>query len=95
MCFLRRLFDTAIISYEKEYETDALMLFDLSKDLGEENDLAKSQPELTARMHDRLNDYLAEIGAKVPTKNPDYDPKNDKGLNNRSFPGRQRPGGAR
>ena len=79
----------------KEYETDALMLFDLSKDLGEGNDLASSQPELTAKLHNRLNGYLAEIGAKVPTKNPGYDPKNDKGLKDRSFPSRQGRGGGR
>ena len=71
------------------------MLFDLSKDLGEGNDLASSQPELTAKLHNRLNGYLAEIGAKVPTKNPGYDPKNDKGLKDRSFPSRQGRGGGR
>lgn len=72
----------------KEYETDTVMLFDLSVDLGEQNDLSESKPELTEEMHARLNDYLSDIGAKVPNKNPDYDPKKDRGLNNRSFPGR-------
>jgi len=72
----------------KEYETDTVMLFDLSVDLGEQNDLSESKPELTEEMHARLNDYLSDIGAKIPTKNPDYDPKKDRGLNNRSFPGR-------
>ena len=75
----------------KEYETETLMLFDLSKDLGEQNDLSQSNPELTASMHKRLNTYLADISAKVPTKNPDYDPKEDKGLNNQFFFGGSRP----
>jgi len=75
----------------KEYETETLMLFDLSKDLGEQNDLSQSNPELTASMHKRLNTYLADIGAKVPTKNPDYDPKEDKGLKNQFFFGGSRP----
>ena len=70
----------------KEYDTDTLMLFDLSKDLGEQNDLSKSKPKVAAEMHDRLNSYLADIGAKVPTKNPDYDASKDLGLqNNRTF----------
>lgn len=70
----------------KEYDTDTLMLFDLSKDLAEQNDLSRSQPDVTSNLHQRLNDYLADIGAKVPTKNPEYDAEKDLGLkNNRVF----------
>ena len=61
------------------------MLFDLSKDLEESKDLSPTKPDLAAQLHKRLNDYLADIGAKVPDKNSNYDPKLDKGLNNRTF----------
>lgn len=83
---MKGVFPQASIRYgdyklRKEYDTDTLMLFDLSKDISEEHDLSKSDPQLTAELHTRLNNYLFEIGAKIPTRNPNYDPKLDKGLN--------------
>jgi len=87
---MKDVFPQASIRYgdyklRKEYDTNTLMLFDLSKDLGEAKDLSKSKPDIAAQLHNRLNEYLADIDAKVPTKNPDYDPELDKGLNSRTF----------
>ena len=76
----------------KEYDTDRLMLFDLSKDIGETNDLSSSHPDLTKKIHKKLNDYLAEVQAKIPTKNINYDPKKDRGGEQIIFGGRALPG---
>ena len=71
----------------KLYETDKLHLFNLSKDIGEENDLAGRKPEVVAKLHDRLNTYLASVDAQMPQPNPYYDPSwpagGRRGRNNR------------
>ena len=58
----------------KFYETGQVRLHDLSKDIGEENDLAKKMPEKTEDLKKRLESYLKEINAQMPKMNPDYDP---------------------
>ena len=71
----------------KLYETDKLHLFDLSKDIGEENDLAGRKPEVVAKLHDQLNAYLVSVDAQMPQPNPYYDPSwpvgGRRGRNNR------------
>lgn len=58
----------------KFYEDNRLMLFDLSKDIGERNDLSKSLPTETAQLKDRLEKYLTAVDAQLPTLNPNFDP---------------------
>lgn len=58
----------------KSYETGELRLYDLAKDMGERNDLAKQMPDKAAEMGRRLNEYLKAINAQMPTANPNYDP---------------------
>lgn len=58
----------------KFYEDNKLLLFDLSKDLRESNNLATKMPEETNNLHKALNEYLAAIQAQLPTPNPKYDP---------------------
>jgi arylsulfatase A-like enzyme len=80
----------------KFYEDNRLALFDLSKDIGEQNDLSGRMPQQTAQLHQRLNRYLAAVGAQLPVVNPSYDPsrpptlpqKGRRGQGNR--PGRPR-----
>jgi uncharacterized coiled-coil protein SlyX len=60
----------------KFYETDRLALFDLSQDIQEQNDLAAERSADVEKMHDRMQAYLADIGAKLPVPNADYDPEN-------------------
>jgi hypothetical protein len=60
----------------KFYEDDRLALFDLSKDLSEQNDLSKQMPAETEQLHERLKKYLADVDAQFATPNPDYDPSN-------------------
>ena len=56
------------------YEDDRVALFDLSKDIGERNDLAKQMPRETQMLKERLTNYLTAVSAQLPTKNNDFDP---------------------
>ena len=57
----------------KFYEDNKLLLFDLSKDLRESNNLATKMPEETNNLDKALNEYLTAIQAQLPTPNPKYD----------------------
>jgi len=48
-------------------------LYNLIKDIHEDNDLAKFQPERTAEMSNTLLNWLEEVGAKYPQPDPLYD----------------------
>ncbi|HMZ20898.1 MAG TPA: sulfatase [Blastocatellia bacterium] len=67
----------------KSYETGELRLFDLSKDIGERNDLVKQMPDKAAEMERRLNEYLKAVNAQMPTVNSNYDPSKATADNNR------------
>lgn len=56
------------------FEEDRVALFDLSKDIGERNDLSGRMPRETEMLKARLNQYLTSVNAQLPTKNSDYDP---------------------
>ena len=56
------------------YEDNRDVLFDLSKDLGERDDLAERMPVEAKKLRDRLDTYLAAVDAQFPTPNPNYDP---------------------
>jgi arylsulfatase A-like enzyme len=58
----------------KFYEDNRLLLFDLSQDIGERNDLAAQMPAETQRLRKRLESHLTAINAQLPTLNPQYDP---------------------
>lgn len=50
-------------------------LYNLHEDLGEEFDLAKAEPEKTAKMRTALLQQLTEIGVDFPKKNANHDPR--------------------
>ena len=56
------------------YEDDRVALFDLSKDIGERDDLAQRMPAEAERLAERLNRHLAAVDAQMPIPNPDFDP---------------------
>ena len=58
------------------YETGEQKLFDLSNDIGERRDLANQMPERVEELAARLDRYLKDVGAALPTENPKYDPAN-------------------
>lgn len=55
------------------YEDGSVELFNVTADLGEKNDLAKSQPERAKAMLARLKAWRNEVHAVMPTPNPDWD----------------------
>jgi arylsulfatase A-like enzyme len=46
-------------------------LYDLSADIGEENDLAKERPEDVARLRGELFSWLQTVEGGIPRRNPD------------------------
>jgi len=56
------------------YETDKRLLFDLSKDICERNDLADIMPEKVEELDQRMAEYLKEVDAQMPRINPNYAP---------------------
>ncbi len=56
------------------FEDGRFELFDLSKDIGESRNLAAEKPEVVKEMSAKLAAWRKEVGAKMPTPNPDYKP---------------------
>jgi len=51
------------------------MLFDLSRDIGEVSNIARNEPKERQRLFDEMMHYLNTVGARLPKKNPNYDPE--------------------
>ncbi|MFO0927193.1 MAG: sulfatase-like hydrolase/transferase [Gemmataceae bacterium] len=56
------------------YEDGRRELFDLSKDVSENRNLAAERPEVVERLANRLAAWRKEVGAQMPTANPAYRP---------------------
>jgi len=56
------------------FEDMRVELYDLDEDIGEFINLANTLPEQTVRLLERLHAWQSEVGAQMPTENPDYDP---------------------
>lgn len=72
------------------YESGSLRLFDVAKDPGESRDLAADMPEKAKQLDQRLSDYLAAVGAQMPTPNPSYDPGKAPTMRDRKGKGRMK-----
>ena len=59
------------------FESGKVELYNLREDLGEQNDLAASMPELTTKLTKMLHDWREHSGAVMMTENPDYKVEND------------------
>ncbi|MFO1485476.1 MAG: sulfatase [Verrucomicrobiaceae bacterium] len=62
--------------YEKP---DALELYNLREDIGEQNNLAAKEPERVKTLQAELQAWLKDVGALIPTKNPAFDPAKPNG----------------
>ncbi|MGB7343305.1 MAG: sulfatase [Pirellulaceae bacterium] len=49
------------------YENETVQLFDLENDIGEQNDLAESKPEIVGKLTKMLHDWREEVDAKMPS----------------------------
>ncbi len=54
------------------FEDDHVELYDLGKDLGEQNDLASSMPDRAESLRKQLHTWRESVGARVPVPNPDF-----------------------
>lgn len=55
------------------FENDTVQLFDLKNDIGEQHDLAQTQPEKAVELRAKLHAWRDSVGARMPGPNPDYD----------------------
>jgi len=56
------------------FEDNHIELYDLKNDIGEKEDLAAKMPEKAEQLRSRLAAWRNEVGAQLPSSNPDYDP---------------------
>jgi arylsulfatase A-like enzyme len=81
--------DSTIIDgdYKLHYfwESGEFQLFNLSKDIAESNNLAETYPKKAVEMNAKLQQYLRDIKAQLPTRNKSYTPKNDPVLQGRQI----------
>jgi len=59
----------------KWYEDNRVELYNLRKDIGEQNDLAAKDPRRARTMERMLDEWLTDVNAQMPTPNPDYQPE--------------------
>jgi len=55
-------------------------LYDLASDIHENNDLARAEIEKTKELYFELANWRKDIGAQMPSVNPDFDPQNPTGV---------------
>ncbi len=58
----------------KRYESKTFELFNLKDDLSETNELSERMPEKVAELDAELSIWLRNSGAKMPRRNPNYEP---------------------
>jgi len=57
------------------YEDGRLELYHLDGDSGESNDLAAAEPEIRRKLHAQLIEWREDVGARVGSPNPNFNPK--------------------
>ncbi len=57
------------------FEDGKLELYNLGDDLSETKNLAEARPQLAGQLQKQLAAWRDEVGARMPTKNPNYDPQ--------------------
>jgi arylsulfatase A len=56
------------------FENGTVQLFNLKDDIGEQNDLSKTDIKKTEELTEKLHQWREKVGAKMMEPNPDYDP---------------------
>ncbi|MGI9543906.1 MAG: sulfatase/phosphatase domain-containing protein, partial [Cyclobacteriaceae bacterium] len=54
------------------YENNSVQLFNLKADIGEQHDLAESEPEKAEELRNKLHNWRKEVYAQMMEPNPDY-----------------------
>jgi arylsulfatase A-like enzyme len=78
------------------YEDGRDELYNLKDDLSERKNLANQAAPQAQDLRQRLDKYLVQVNAQLPTKNPDYNPNNPpeprkRGGRNNKAPAAQKP----
>ena len=63
------------------FENGTLQLYNLKNDLGEQLDLSKIEIKKTMELKKKLDKWRTKIGAKMMTKNEEYNPNSNKKIN--------------
>ena len=56
------------------YEDGALELYNIPQDIGEKNNLTVQHPDQVKSLHEKLIAWRKDVGAEMPTPNPNFDP---------------------
>ena len=67
--------DWKLIDYHEDGHDE---LCNFAKDIGEQNDLSSEKPEMKASLRKRLDQWLDDVGAKMPVPDPEYDAEREK-----------------
>ena len=57
---------------DNDDQSDRVELYDLTKDIGETNNLADEYPDRVSELNDLIDQFLTDAGAVIPTPNPAY-----------------------
>ena len=57
------------------FENGHLELYDLSKDIGESENLIKTRPEIADSLYEQLKQWRLEVEARYPSDNPAFQPE--------------------
>ena len=71
-----RLGDFKLVEW---YEDGRRELYDLRRDIGEQEDLAARMPEKAGALADLLDAWRKDVGASMPSRNDDYEPDGPSG----------------
>ena len=67
----------------EQLEDNSLELYNLKEDIGETHNLAAEKPEKARELFTLLDNWRKEVGAQLPTPNPNYDPAKAHKKNNK------------
>ena len=59
------------------FENGTVQLFNLVNDIGEQNDLSKTEVQKTKELTEKLHQWRKDVDAQMMKPNPDYDPAKD------------------
>lgn len=55
------------------FEDNRIELYNLADDIGEQNNLAATNPQKAEALLNQLHEWHKKVGARMPTENPDYE----------------------
>jgi len=65
-----RFGDYKLLEY---FENNTVQMFNLREDIGEQNDISQTEPEIRERLRELLHSWREDVNAQMPQQNPNYD----------------------